>query len=124
MQKILHYGIALVWIINGLFCKILNLVPRHEQIVSKILGLEDGRSFTVVIGALEVLMAVWVLSRFRPKLCAWMQMIVIAIMNVIEFVSVPELLLWGKFNSFFAAILIFIIYYNEFILNKKAVYQS
>ena len=124
MQKILHYGIVLVWIINGLFCKILNLVPRHEQIVSKILGLEDGRSLTIVIGGLEVLMGIWILSRFRPKLCAWMQMIVIAVMNVIEFISVPELLLWGKFNSLFAAILIFMIYYNEFIFNKKAVYPS
>jgi hypothetical protein len=42
--RILNYGIASVWIANGLFCKLLNLVPRHQRIVARILG-RIGRPF-------------------------------------------------------------------------------
>ena len=37
-HQVLHYLIAAVWLANGLFCKVLNLVPRHQQIVARILG--------------------------------------------------------------------------------------
>ena len=40
-------------------------------------------------------------------------------MNALEFILVPDLLLWGKFNSLFALLLIAVIYINEFRLNKK-----
>jgi len=36
--SLLKYFIALIWLINGLFCKLLNFVPRHEEIVKRILG--------------------------------------------------------------------------------------
>jgi hypothetical protein len=28
--QLLNYLIAAVWLVNGLFCKVLNLVPRHD----------------------------------------------------------------------------------------------
>ncbi len=37
-NQILNYLIAAVWIANGLFCKVLNLVPRHQEIVARIIG--------------------------------------------------------------------------------------
>ena len=119
LHLILNYGIALIWVLNGLFCKILNLVPRHELIVSKILGADYARLFTVLIGIAEVIMAIWILSRLKARLNSITQIVIIATMNTLEFILAPELLLWGKFNSIFASILILVIYYNEFVVNKK-----
>lgn len=50
LHKLTGYTIAAVWIINGLFCKVLNLVPRHQQIVARFFGDEYARHITVVIG--------------------------------------------------------------------------
>lgn len=118
-HKILTYCIAIVWIINGLICKLLNLVPRHEQIVARILGKEYSRPLTILIGLSEIAMAIWILSGFKARLNAMTQIAVIAIMNTLEFILVPDLLLWGKFNSLFALLLILVIYFNEFYLNKN-----
>lgn len=124
MHNILNYCIALIWVINGLFCKLLNLVPRHEMIVSTMLGGEYARILTATIGVLEIMMAIWILSKFRSRLNAITQIIIIATMNMLEFIFVPELLLWGKFNSIFAGMLILTVYYNEFVLHKKSTQKA
>src|SRR3954471_21236325 len=110
-HQILNYFIASVWLINGLFCKLLNFVPRHQQIVASILGNNYSRFFTALIGISEMLMAVWIITGIRTRLNAITQMLVIAVMNTLEFTLVPELLLWGKANAFFAFLFILIIYY-------------
>ena len=119
IYKILIYCIAAVWIANGLFCKVLNLVPRHEQIVARILGDDYSRPLTILIGISEIIMAVWILSGYKTKLNAIAQISVVATMNTLEFMLVPDLLLWGKLNSFFASIFIIVVYFNEFYLNKE-----
>lgn len=119
MYKIVIYCIATVWIVNGLFCKVLNLVPRHEQIVGRILGNTYSRPLTILIGFSEIIMAVWILSNYKTRLNTIAQIVVIATMNTFEFILAPDLLLWGKLNSFFAFLFILVIYFNEFYLNKK-----
>jgi uncharacterized membrane protein YphA (DoxX/SURF4 family) len=119
IYKILTFCIATVWIVNGLFCKVLNLVPRHEQIVARILGDDYSRVLTVLIGLSEIVMAIWVLSKFKSRLNAIAQIVIVGIMNTLEFILVPDLLLWGKLNSLFAFIFILVVYFNEFYLNKK-----
>ena len=119
IYNILTYCIATVWIANGLFCKVLNLVPRHEQIVARILGDDHSRLLTILIGLSEIIMAVWILSGYKTKLNAIAQITVVATMNILEFILVPDLLLWGKLNSLFAFIFILIVYFNEFYFNKK-----
>ncbi|MTI19548.1 hypothetical protein E1176_00795, partial [Fulvivirga sp. RKSG066] len=95
LYAILTYLIAAVWFINGLLCKVLNLVPRHQQIVSTIIGDQYSRTFTIIIGLLEVGMAVWVLSKIKPKINAVFQIVIVASMNILEFFIASELLLWG-----------------------------
>jgi uncharacterized membrane protein YphA (DoxX/SURF4 family) len=119
IYKILTYCIATVWIANGLFCKVLNLVPRHENIVARILGDDHSSLLTILIGISEFVMAVWIFSGYKTKLNAIAQITVVATMNTIEFILVPDLLLWGKLNSFFAFIFILVVYFNEFYFNKK-----
>ncbi|AEE49436.1 DoxX-like family protein [Haliscomenobacter hydrossis] len=116
LYTLLTYCIAMVWMANGLFCKVLNLVPRHEQIVARILGEAYARPLTLAIGLAEIGMAIWVLSRIKPRLNAVLQMAVVATMNTLEFFMVPDLLLWGKLNAFFAFLFVLLIYYHEFHL--------
>jgi len=75
--------------------------------------------FTIVIGVSEIVMAIWIIIGFKKRWNALTQISVIAIMNVMEFFLVPDLLLWGYFNSLFAFIFIVVIYFNEFHLNKN-----
>jgi hypothetical protein len=119
LHTVLNYLISAVWVINGLFCKVLNLVPRHQEIVARILGVSYSQALTKSIGLLEILMAIWILSGIRPKLNVVTQMAVIASMNIIEFLLAPDLLLFGKLNSAFALLFILLIYWNEFVLTKR-----
>jgi len=123
-HKILTFLIVTVWLTNGLICKVLNLVPRHEQIVARILGGAYSRNLTVLIGFSEIIMAIWILTKFKPKFNAIIQMTIVATMNILEFIFVPDLLLWGRLNSVFALLFIGLVYYNEFVLHKNLNQQT
>ena len=86
---------------------------------SKLLGDDYAQIFTRLIGFSEVVMALWILSKFKHRLNATIQIAIVGLMNILEFILVPELLLWGKLNSLFAFIFILVVYLNEFYLNKK-----
>jgi hypothetical protein len=119
VYTILTISIGLVWLINGLFCKLLNFVPRHEEIVGRILGQQYATVATKIIGVLEILMFFWIISRIKSRWCAIVQMGIIGTMNLIEFILVPDLLLFGKLNAVVALFLIVVIFFNEFVLHKK-----
>ena len=120
INKILTLLVSLVWLINGLLCKLLNLVPRHQEIVARILGEGHADLFTKLIGVSEVLMFAWIISRIKSRLCSVVQIIIIATMNIIEFLIAPDLLLFGRLNIVLAMVLIVVIFINEFVLNKTA----
>jgi hypothetical protein len=122
-QKILTIFISTVWLINGLICKVLNLVPRHEQIVSRILNSDYSRFLTFVIGLFEIGMALWIWSGIKKRLNAITQIAIVATMNIIEFLVVPDLLLWGKLNIVFAGLFALMVFYTEFVLNKNITQQ-
>lgn len=124
INKVFNYYIAAVWLVNGLFCKVLNLVPRHQEIVGQILGSEYSKVLTICIGISEIFMSIWILSGFNTRLNAILQMIIIALMNILEFILVPDLLLWGHYNSLFAFLFIVVIYINEFHLKTKTIKTS
>ena len=117
--KLLNSLIASVWIVNGLFCKVMNFVPRHQEIVSVILGYNHAQILTVLIGLSETAMGIWILSGIKARLNVITQIILIATMNTLEFILVPDLLLWGKLNALFAFMFILVIYFNAFYPDKK-----
>lgn len=118
-MRLINYIIAGVWFVNGLFCKVLALVPRHEEIVGRILGNTYSRPLTIIIGLSEIGMAIWILTGYKSRLNATLQMIVVALMNILEFILVPDLLLWGRINALYAFLFILLIYFKEFIFNNK-----
>jgi hypothetical protein len=115
--------IAAIWLISGLFCKVLNLEPRHQEIVARILG-HEFYYLTFWIGLAEVGMALWILSGIKKRLAAITQIIAITLMNTLEFFIAPDLLLWGKLNAIFAMGFIAVIFYNEFRPLKKTTAQA
>jgi len=117
--QFLKYLVAAVWLINGLFCKVLNLVPRHQQIVARIIGDSHAAGLTRAIGFAEIAMAVWILSGIKPRLNAITQIVIIGTMNTLEFLLAPDLLLWGRFNALYALLFILLILY-VFILKKPS----
>lgn len=116
----IDYLIAAVWFGNGLFCKVLNLAPRHQEIVARILGETYARPLTLLIGTAEIGMVVWILSRIAKRTNALTQIAIVATMNVVEFTLAPDLLLFGRFNILVALIFISIICFNEFGFSEKS----
>lgn len=94
-------------------------MPRHQQIVARILGQHYAWFFTKAIGVAEILMVVWIVSRLKSRVCAIFQMGIVGTMNIIEFILVPDLLLFGRMNIVFASIFMALIYVNEFIFRKR-----
>ncbi len=119
MKHWLTFLIALVWLVNGLYCKVLQGVPRHEQIVAAILGDNHAAGLTTLIGYLEIGMAVWVVSRILPHWCGILQIIVVLLMNVLEFILVPELLLFGRMNLLIACGFAYLIYWHTFVFSSS-----
>lgn len=124
VHPIITILIASVWLINGLFCKVLHLVPRHQAIVARILGDKYAHPLTIGIGILEICMAVWVMTGYKSTFNAVLQISIVAAMNILEFMLAPDLLLWGRLNSCFALLFIGIVYYNEFVLRGKSKLQQ
>lgn len=119
LSILLTVAITLAWFINGLFCKVLNYVPRHRMIVARILGETHAPILTTAIGLSEILMAIWIVSGIKSRWCALLQMCMVAVMNILEFILVPDLLLFGRFNAVFATMFIVAVYINEFVLHNN-----
>src|SRR3954464_5375144 len=68
-------AVALVWLYQGLWCKLLARCPGHLAIVQAVPGLAGAAGTAVLagLGTIEVGLAVWVLSGWRPRLAALAQ---------------------------------------------------
>lgn len=111
---LLKPAIASVWAVNGLVNKILGFVPRHRLIVGRILGDDISARAVIVIGVLEVLIALWVLSGIKPRLCAVLQAVTVASMNILEIILAPDLLLFGTGNVIPGIIFISLVLFDGF----------
>jgi len=112
--------IALVWAVNGFACKVLNMVPRHTEIVGAILQTLNARPITITIGLAETLLAIWIfIGKFR-KPTAILQIFLVLSMNMVEFILVPDLLLWGRLNLIFAILFSVVVYVHGFKLKPAA----
>ncbi|HTD87292.1 MAG TPA: DoxX-like family protein [Candidatus Binatia bacterium] len=85
--------IGSVWVFHGLYSKILNGIPRHRLIVSKILGAANAGIATKGIGVLEVLLGLWAFTAWQSVGCAGVQTAAILAMNSLEILLARELLI-------------------------------
>ena len=84
-------AVALVWLYQGLWCKLLGRCPGHRAIVQAVPGLAGGAGAVVLagLGTIELGLAVWVLSGWRPRWAAAAQTLLLVGMN-------GGGLLWGR----------------------------
>ena len=85
--------ITAVWIFHGLYSKILGGIPRHEQIVARVLGESLAKPATLAIGVLEILLGLWALSGRARIPCAVVQTMAIVSMNALEILMAGDLLI-------------------------------
>ena len=88
--------VATVWLVHGLYNKLLGGSARHLAIVQSVPGLEGiaGERVLTAIGIGEVAIALWVLSGWKPWLCAGTQTGVLLSLNAVELTFARSLLLW------------------------------
>jgi hypothetical protein len=72
-QRVIDFLLAAVWLVMGLYCKLLGQVPRHEAIVGSILGDSIATWLTPMIGAGEVLLGIAIATGLYRKLLASIQ---------------------------------------------------
>ena len=75
--------IALVWLYEGLWCKVLGRMPSQEEIVEAVpfLGLAWSHRVLKALGLLECGLAIWVLSGWEPVWAAAGQTVLLVAMN-------------------------------------------
>jgi uncharacterized membrane protein YphA (DoxX/SURF4 family) len=84
-------SIALVWLYNGAWCKLLGGSPRHVAVVDSVPLLPGLTADTVLfgIGLLEIVLAVWVLAGRWMRSAAVAQILLLLGMNAMG-------LLWAR----------------------------
>jgi hypothetical protein len=81
--QILRAALAAVWLYEGLWCKLLGRERRQLEVVEAVpkLGRLMGRHFLLILGLVETLLAVWILSGVTPGLCAIAQTLLLVTLN-------------------------------------------
>ena len=76
-------AIAAVWLYEGLWCKLLRGQPHEFKVVEAVpyLGPRIGSRVLQTLGAVEIGMAIWVLSGIAPLPCAVTQTLLLVTLN-------------------------------------------
>ncbi len=76
--------VAAVWLYEGLWCKVLGRAQLEAQVVAKVprFGPRFGQLFLKALGAIEVVLAAWVISGIHPGACAIAQVTLLVVLNV------------------------------------------
>lgn len=79
----LRVPIALVWLYQGLWCKVLGGVPRHEAVLGSVPSFtpEFTHGLLIALGLFETGLAIWVLTGRRLRLAALVQTALLVGMN-------------------------------------------
>jgi hypothetical protein len=89
-------AVASVWLVHGLYNKLLHGSPRHLAIVQSVPGFDGSRGehLLTAVGLVEVAIALWVLSGWTAHVCAAVQTVLLLTMNAVELTVARHLLLW------------------------------
>jgi len=76
-------AVAAVWFYEGLWCKLLRGEPREFEIVRAVprYGETFGVPFLLLLGVVEVVIGLWVLSGVAAQLCALAQTLLLVSLN-------------------------------------------
>jgi hypothetical protein len=82
-SKLIRLSVALVWLYQGLWCKVLGRSPGHAAVISTVpfIGTAGSRDALIALGLLECCIAAWVWSGRRMWEAAMVQTVLLAAMN-------------------------------------------
>ncbi len=89
----LRLGIALVWLSSGLVFKALGAVPRHRQIVVRVVGAKRAGLVLWLVALGEIGLGAWMLVGRFLVVCLALQTACLAAMNTLELRHARDLLL-------------------------------
>ena len=92
-RVVLGIAIGSVWLFHGCYSKMLDGIPRHRLIIARVLGEGIASPAILLIGAIEVLLGVWVWTGRYRRVCALVQTLAIALMNLLEITFARDLLI-------------------------------
>jgi uncharacterized membrane protein YphA (DoxX/SURF4 family) len=80
---VMRCAIAAVWLYEGLWCKIFGRIKSQAHVVASVplLGPRFSQPFLIALGAVEVLLAAWVISGIFPGTCAIAQTVLLIFLN-------------------------------------------
>lgn len=81
--------LSIIWFYNGLWLKILHVDPHHLEIVQSVfqVSVNQAADFLNIIGGLETLLAVGILSGLFHRFVNYFQVFILIAMNSIGIVS-------------------------------------
>lgn len=77
----LRVSVAVVWLYQGLWHKVIAVDDRHLRIVEQAVGAGLGRLALSGLGAFEAALGLCILLAWKPMPVAWTQIILLAGMN-------------------------------------------
>jgi len=82
-SKLIRLSIALVWLYQGLWRKVLGRAPGHAAVIAAVpfIGPAGSRYALIALGLLECGIAAWVLSGRQMLKAAMVQTVLLAAMN-------------------------------------------
>jgi len=82
-RRLIRLSIALVWLYQGLWCKVLGGSPHHRAVVAAVpfIGSAWSQAVLLVLGLMECALAAWVLSGWQLRKAALVQTALLAAMN-------------------------------------------
>lgn len=88
----LTVAVALVWLHQGLWCKVMRRDPTHGEIMASApwIGAARARSAATLLGSVEAALSGWVLSGRAPYGAAGAQSVLLAGMNAGGLLFAPE----------------------------------
>ena len=91
---LIHVAVAAVWLYEGLWAKLLGREPNQARVVGSVpqLGARFGGSFLQMLGIVEAVLALWVLSRLAPVVCALAQTVLLVVLNTCGVLFARELI--------------------------------
>lgn len=98
--------IGAVWVFHGFYSKLLNGIPRHREIVGRVVGEELATPVTKLVGAGEIMLGLWTWSGRARKACATTQTAALVSMNTLEIARVDDLLISTRGMLLLNAVLI------------------
>jgi uncharacterized membrane protein YphA (DoxX/SURF4 family) len=81
---VIRLSVAAVWLYEGLWCKLLGGVKSQMELVTAVpkLGARFGAPFLKLLGVVETLLAIWVMTGLAPVECAIVQAALLVVLNV------------------------------------------